>query len=968
MAITTQMRTDVANLYVALFGRAPERDGLGYWVQQLDAGKTVAQVAQEMYNTEPARATYPTFLTNEEVIKKFYKNVLGRTDAEIAADQAGVDYWAAKLVAGATKGQVIGEMITATVNNPSTDPVAVASKALFTNKVTVGLYYAVDLGGNDVAKAASILSGVTSAASSVDAAKAAAASVEGGTFTLTASADTISPTSATAATKSTAGNDTFRAPADGNLGTADFIDGGDGTDTLTAAATAASQTLAPTLKSVEAVAVTVTAANAQTFTFDASSVTGANTITIKDSAAVSQDDYTTPDELISVTGLAKTTTLGIEGGSGTRAANTASAIAATWTGAVAADTQKVAISNKGTTGLLTLSTAETVEITATGTGTTGANTIEALAATAVKTLNIKGAGDLTIGASDLAATVTVDASASTGKISFAGENNAAVTFKGGSGNTTVTLTGTANNTVTTGAGDDTISVDVTGNQTVDAGAGADRVVVGASSNVTTDDSIKGGDGADTIVVSDATINATVKTNLAKGVSGFEKLETTAAALVTVDYNALSAYDTVVVSAAMAAGNAAADTAGTNSITATMESSDVLVVAAARTGQSGGTAGVGAVGRNGGDGIAIAPMLDAGGNAATIQFVGNADVTGGSGSAKNGAGANDGNGGDGIDAVNVETLNIVVVGTQASTGTADTVTIANGTKGGATAGTEVDGEDVIVGTNATINVTSALLNSTAAKHNHLDLGTVKGTNVTINAAAFEGNLTVTAADGNVSITGGKGADTLTGGAGTDTINGGLGNDVIDGKAGANVLTGGGGRDAFKIAVQTNTTFEKIADFGKATAAATASEVTAMNDIPKFQDTTTTGKGGAEADLLDLATGTLTLTAYSTWDAASDSGNAGKAINAALSSKGVLTLTGADAALVDTVAEVIALLQPKLAANEMAVFELAGNSYVFHETDNAGNSDTVVQLVGVTGVTGLVVAGGSVAAAAGDVFII
>ena len=41
MAVTPQMRTQVAQLYVSLFGRAPEAEGLSYWAQQLDAGKSV---------------------------------------------------------------------------------------------------------------------------------------------------------------------------------------------------------------------------------------------------------------------------------------------------------------------------------------------------------------------------------------------------------------------------------------------------------------------------------------------------------------------------------------------------------------------------------------------------------------------------------------------------------------------------------------------------------------------------------------------------------------------------------------------------------------------------------------------------------------------------------------------------------------------------------------------------------------
>ncbi|MFZ6802163.1 DUF4214 domain-containing protein, partial [Undibacterium sp. Di24W] len=42
MAITAAMRTQITELYVSLFGRAPERDGLAFWVGKLDAGATYA--------------------------------------------------------------------------------------------------------------------------------------------------------------------------------------------------------------------------------------------------------------------------------------------------------------------------------------------------------------------------------------------------------------------------------------------------------------------------------------------------------------------------------------------------------------------------------------------------------------------------------------------------------------------------------------------------------------------------------------------------------------------------------------------------------------------------------------------------------------------------------------------------------------------------------------------------------------
>lgn len=153
MAITTAMRTQVTQLYVSLFGRAPESSGLGYWVGQLDSGKSIQTVAQDMYNVEPARAYYPAYLTNDEIIKQFYVNVLGRS-----ADAEGLAYWTGKLNAtGATKGAVIVDMINAVTLYSGSDAAALTSKALFNNKVAAGLDYAVTQNGNDVAAATQVM-------------------------------------------------------------------------------------------------------------------------------------------------------------------------------------------------------------------------------------------------------------------------------------------------------------------------------------------------------------------------------------------------------------------------------------------------------------------------------------------------------------------------------------------------------------------------------------------------------------------------------------------------------------------------------------------------------------------------------------------------------------------------------------------------------------------------------------------
>ena len=219
MAITTQMRTDVSQLYVALFGRAPDGEGLGYWVSQLDAGKSIVDIANAMYGTAPARTYYPSYLTNQEIVGNFYTNVLGRT-----ADAEGLAYWTDKLnAAGATPGSVIAEIIGVVANYTGTDPAGLKSAALFKNKVQVAQWYG-EQNGN-IAGATSILSGVTEDPATVEAAKTGGVQ-SGQTFMLTTGQDAIVGTS---------GNDTILGVVDGSANTltlGDSINGGAGVDTL----------------------------------------------------------------------------------------------------------------------------------------------------------------------------------------------------------------------------------------------------------------------------------------------------------------------------------------------------------------------------------------------------------------------------------------------------------------------------------------------------------------------------------------------------------------------------------------------------------------------------------------------------------------------------------------------------------------------------------------------------------------
>ena len=68
---TAQTRTEISQLYVALFGRAPDTEGLAYWAAQRDAGTSLMAVADRMYATTPARQDYASGMASADVIQAF---------------------------------------------------------------------------------------------------------------------------------------------------------------------------------------------------------------------------------------------------------------------------------------------------------------------------------------------------------------------------------------------------------------------------------------------------------------------------------------------------------------------------------------------------------------------------------------------------------------------------------------------------------------------------------------------------------------------------------------------------------------------------------------------------------------------------------------------------------------------------------------------------------------------------------
>jgi Ca2+-binding RTX toxin-like protein len=545
MPITVQNREQVASLYVAMFGRAPDGEGFGFWVNELgNNGKTFAQVADAMYATSPARAYFPSWYTNQEIISSFYTNVLGRT-----ADADGLAFWTAKLnAAGATPGKVIAEMISVVETYSGTDAAGLTSKALFVNKGDVAQAYAEANGS--VAGATSILSTVTADAATATAAQNAikngtapgVGGATGQTFTLTTAAD------GGAAFTGGNANDSFNGVINGVNGTGttfnpgDNLAGGGGTDKLAVSASGdnnnggATLTISGfTLDSIERVEISnfdTNTTQTNTHTFDMSGATGVTAVALNGSTVNGDTLFTNLKNLVSAE---------MTNGGGDLSVGYSSAVTLTGT----TDAQGLTV-NGVTAGDFTAGNGfEVFNVATTGTKSTLTSLTVGTPTSGTQTLNVTGAVDLAI-TNALASTVkTVNASAFTGGLTIGLNTGVDTSVTGGSGNDVFNYT-TGLSTA----------------DTIDGGAGTDILSVtdtlsNAMSNVKNVETLRMGGASKTYDTSKIT-----------GLTGFQIADGTS----DITVNALGTKSSVTVLGDVTGANTLAQTAASSEITVTLDNS------------------------------------------------------------------------------------------------------------------------------------------------------------------------------------------------------------------------------------------------------------------------------------------------------------------------------------------------------------------------------------------------------------
>lgn len=506
----------VQQLYVSYFGRPADYYGLQNFAAQLDALKAPTTFAdlQAAVQADKAGTTALSKLVNSfnssaesvalygndnsqigigKFVNAIYQNVLGRD-----ADKAGFDFWVNAINTGAlTKANAAAAITQAALTNTSDqgklDALTVQNKLAVATAFTTALDTPAEItsfsGDAAAAAARSLLLGVNSStnltayqANINDTIEKLGNVVNGQTFAVTTGVDTLAGTS---------GNDVFNSlnvAADGQtaastLSAFDSIDGGAGKDTLnvyTDGTTNASIPANATIKNIETVNIFNTGAAATGLT-DASKYAGVTALWQTGNAA-------------NVTNLAATTTAGFHGLTG---AVGVAAVDAAATATIALD--------KAVEG-------STLNVTSSGSGTLATVVVggtvvdggDAGSAVGNINLNITGGKDVqtlmvnTAVATNVATTAngkavtTIDASASTGAITYADSETTVANIKTGSGNDDVTLV------AATVKDDSSTTADETVNATVNTGAGNDKITVNASgTGIVT---VVAGDGNDTVNV------------------------------------------------------------------------------------------------------------------------------------------------------------------------------------------------------------------------------------------------------------------------------------------------------------------------------------------------------------------------------------------------------------------------------------------------------------------------------------
>ncbi len=137
-------KDNLTKLYIATFDRAPDIDGIEYW---LEANLTLEEVAQSFFDQDETRNKYSSTLSTEDFVLAIYQNLFKRTP-----DTEGKAYWVTEL----DNARVSSSLFILAVTNGSQGDDAL----ILENKTEVGFYFML-YKLSDLVEAKDVMSAVT---------------------------------------------------------------------------------------------------------------------------------------------------------------------------------------------------------------------------------------------------------------------------------------------------------------------------------------------------------------------------------------------------------------------------------------------------------------------------------------------------------------------------------------------------------------------------------------------------------------------------------------------------------------------------------------------------------------------------------------------------------------------------------------------------------------------------------------
>ncbi len=148
---TSTYSKNITKLYVATFNRAPDADGIEYW---LNSGLNLEDIAQSFFDQEETQALYPSSNQENLFVESIYHNLFNREP-----DSEGWIYWIDAINSGTISRSLF---ILALINGAKGDDIIILS-----NKQKVGEYFA-NSGLNSPQDAKMVISNITSTNQSVE--------------------------------------------------------------------------------------------------------------------------------------------------------------------------------------------------------------------------------------------------------------------------------------------------------------------------------------------------------------------------------------------------------------------------------------------------------------------------------------------------------------------------------------------------------------------------------------------------------------------------------------------------------------------------------------------------------------------------------------------------------------------------------------------------------------------------------